>query len=338
MKRFVPQLLALVLIALPHQVAWAQFAGPKAGLEVKKADLGRIRTDRKTEHSFMISNSGSEALEIGEVRLKGQGLKAKLPKKILPGETRPIMLSLEPVNLIGDWDWEVSFETNDPDNPIVTYGVTAFVYPPIEVAPAPRVFFSLYDDESAVRRLEIINHKVRPLEITRIESLGSHFLAELETLEPGKRFQLAVTVPESIDPGRFQEALLLHSDDPEHAKIRIAVNVLVKEDLSAFPERIDFGSLSMEKLQAQPAVIALLTQTLLVRSRKEDFTITAVDSDHPFLTISRNPDDRAKVIQIDVGVDLENLTPGPIGGVLTIATDHPRHPRIEIPLSGIVRK
>ena len=338
MKRFAAYLFALLIVTLPQQPVWAQHAGPEALLPESQVDLGRIRADRKTEHSFTVSNSGSEALEIRNVRLKGQGFKARLPKGIPPGESRFITLSLEPVSLIGEWDWEVSFETNDPDNPLIHYKVKAFIYPPIEVEPAPRVFFSLYDDESAFRRLEIVNHKSRPLEITRLESLGSHFLPELETLEPGKRFQLTVTVPETVDPGRFQEALLLHSDDPDRPVIRIAVNVLVKEDLSAFPERIDFGWLSLEKLKAQPAVIALLTQTILIRSRNDDFSVTSVESEHPFLTVSRNPGNRAKVVQVDVGLDPEKLTPGPIGGVLTVATDHPRYPEIEIPLSGIVQK
>lgn len=338
MKLFVPHLFALLIVILPQAPVWAQFAGPKAQLTASSSDLGRIRTDQKTEHGFTISNSGSETLEISNVRLKGHGLKARLPQEIPPGETRRVTLSLEPVNLIGEWDWEVSFETNDPNNHLIRYELEAFVYSPIEVAPAPRVFFSLYNDEKAVRRLEVINHKARPLEISSTESLGSHFLAELETLEPGKKFQLTLTVPESIDPGRFQEVLLLHSDDPERPVIRIAVNVLVKEDLSAFPDTIDFGSLSIDKLRAQPALVPLLTQTILLRSRKDDFSITSVESDHPFLTVNRNPDDRAKIIQVDVGVDLEKLAPGPIEGVLTIATDHPKHPRIEIALSGIVRK
>lgn len=337
-KTFIFSILASYLaILILVNSSFAEDAGPQALLQTTHRDLGRVRSDSEINHTFDLRNAGLQPLKISDVRLSGGGLSARLPQEILPGETGKIELSINAKELVGDWNWKILFGTNDKTKKIIEFTLRGYVFPPVEVAPAPAVFFSIFHDETSTRKIKVLNHTERALVIERVEIIGSHFSADLKVEEVGKIFALDITVPESVPPGRYREALLMRTNHPSRPTIRIPVNVLVKRDIFVFPEAIGFGQVNLQKIRNAPALLQLLTQTHTVTHRRGEFAIAGITTDIPFLKIEKTPAGRSKIFKLDVKLDPEKLVPGRISGAITLQTDDPRFPEITVPVSGEIR-
>jgi hypothetical protein len=336
-RRYIAILASLLAVSLFSYPALAQEAGPRAVTSKTSENLGRVPTDTTIQHTFTLKNEGTAPLRISNVQLSGRGLKARLPQEIPPGESGEIAFTADVENLIGEWEWRISFQTNDRAKSAVKYTLQANVFPPIEVAPARAAFFSLFDDESATNRLTILNHTERPLAIERIEKAGEHFAAALGTIEAGKEFALDITVPKSVPPGRYREGLVVYTNSPIRPAIRIPVNVLVKTDIFVFPETVGFGQVDQQQIQNSAALLQLLTQTHTITHRSREFAITGVETDISSLTIATAPRGRAKVFNLEVKLDPARLTPGPVNGSIKIRTDDPRIPEIIVPVTGLIR-
>lgn len=136
----------------------------------------------------------------------------------------------------GPMEGQAIVRTSDPEHPRVSFAFRAVVTPPIEILPLPAAFFSVFEGETSEQTLRIVSHEEVPLVIQRLESHGQHFTAHVETVTPGKVFQLHVKVPAGVAPGRYMEAISLHTDQPQRGPISVPVNVLVKRELHVDPE------------------------------------------------------------------------------------------------------
>ena len=75
-------------------------------------------------------------------------------------------------------------------------------------------------------------------------------------------------------------------------------------DVYANPETVDFGPVAARELADNSSVLDLLTQSFTVRKRAGSFSITAVTSDLPFVTIRRSPEGKgsSEAFRIDVAL------------------------------------
>jgi hypothetical protein len=324
--------LTLALLACVGS-AIAQVPAPKAIAEDLSWDFGRVESGTALEHKFALRNTGSAPLRIENVQLSGKELKARIPQSIGPGETGELTALIDTQSVAGSWKWGITLQTNDETRPVVAYNIEAYVYAPLEVDPL-ELYFSLYDDETAAKSVTITNHQAAPLTIKGVEkNAGSHFTAALTTQEAGRKYQLQVTVPQSVGPGRYLEAVRLQTDDPKHPTLQVGVNVFVKRDVYVFPDSASFGQLAMQQAK-NPSASGGLTQTLLVKKRAGDFAITGIETNLPFLSIQKTPSSRAGTFRVDVGLSAEGLKPGEFHGEIQINTDAPGFPKLIVPVSG----
>ena len=120
----------------------------------------------------------------------------------------------------------------------------------------------------------------------------------------------------------------------------VPVNVLVKPDLFANPETVGyFGRVALKELVDKPSVLDLLTQSVVVRKRAGNFSITSVTSDIPFVTIRRSPEGEgsSEVFRIDVALMKDRLRPGSISGSLRILTDDKQFPELIVLVRGEIQ-
>jgi hypothetical protein len=313
--------------------AIAQGPAPKAIAEDLSWDFGRVESGTALEHKFALRNTGSAPLRIENVQLSSKELKARIPQSIAPGETGEVAAQIDTQSVAGPWKWGIVLQTNDETRPVVAYNIVAYVYAPLEVDPL-ELYFSLYDDETAAESITITNHQAAPLTIKGVEKKGSHFTTTLSTVEAGQKYQLKVTVPQSVGPGRYLEAVRLQTDDPKHPTLQVGVNVFVKRDVYVAPESASFGQIAMKQAR-NPNTSGLLTQTLLVKKRAGDFAITGIETNIPFLSIQKTPSaGRAGTFRLDIGLSAEELKAGAFDGEIKIKTDVPGFPTLIVPVTG----
>jgi hypothetical protein len=117
----------------------------------------------------------------------------------------------------------------------------------------------------------------------------------------------------------------------------VPVNVLVKADVYANPEAVEFGTIPGATVRRTPSLVKLLTQTILVKRRQGAFEIRQATTDVPGLSLRLSPGGAQATHQIDVSLAVESLTPRSLHGIVRLVTSDPRFPRIDIPVRGRVQ-
>lgn len=324
-----------VVVCLTVRPATGQLT--RDGSRGQSHDFGTVTQGEKVVHAFTLRNDGPAFLTIERVDLSAGSMAARFLSVIPPGKEGRLKIEWDTTQIAGEVEAEAVVRFAEPAQPPLTLLLKAVVRPSIELLPYPAVFVSVFARESAEGRVRIVNHEERPLAITRVERGGRLFAAALDTLEPGKLYELRVQVPAGVPPGRYEEAIYLDTDHPTRSRIPIAVNVFVKTDLYANPEVVDFGTVSLDDLAKDPSLLELLTQTLLIKKREGEFEIKALASDLAFLRISRSPGGKSGTFRIDVGLDGQRLRPGPITGSIRIVTSDDAFPELFIPVRGELR-
>src|SRR5262245_60899681 len=265
------------------------------------------------------------------------GMKARFNRVIAPGEEARITLEWDTNDVKGEVRGEAVLRLNDPDQPTVTLTLSGVVKLPVEVRPFPAVFFSVWKGESAERRVTIVHNEERPLNILGLKPDGNHFVASLQTVEPGMTYSLLVKIPPETPPGRYTEAVYLESDHPALPRLKIAVNVFVKTDIYMSPEIVDFGVVSLEQLARASSLLEFLTQTLLVKKRQGEVVITSIVAAPSVLEITQSPSGRSGIFRIDVGLARDKLQQGAITGSIHVHTNDKDFPSFVIPVRGEIR-
>ncbi len=331
-------MIATVFIAAPRAQQQVSLA-PQAILPNLSHDFGSVEQGSKVVHQFTIRNAGTASLTLTRVSLSESGMTAKMRPAILPGEQATLTVEWDTAGVKGTVEGKAVLEVNDPAKPQITFVLTGVVKQPIEFLPYQAIFASVYRGEPAHRSVRIVNNRERPLGISRLEQQGEHFHAAITPVESGKLYELEVTVPATVPPGRYTEAVFLYTDDPKMPRVMVPVNVLVKPDVYANPETVDFGRVALTELAHNSSVLDLLTQSFIVRKRAGSFSIVSVTSDIPFVTIRRSPEGESggAAFRIDVALMKDRLQPGPISGNIRILTDDKEFPELIVSVRGEIQ-
>jgi hypothetical protein len=332
-------LLVLLADVAALQQSPAAADGSKAVALEAVYDFGAIDQGATVSHSFTIRNDGTAPLTVARIDLSQPGMKSRFGRTIPPGAEGRITIQWDVTRMSGDVMADAVVHFENPGQPRLTLTIKGTITPPIEIRPAPAVFFSVYRDETAEQAITIVNNEERPLRIGAIRPEGEHFLAELATIEAGRVYEIRVKVPRGLPPGRYMETLLVDTDHPRRQQLRIGVNVFVKNDLHATPEFVDFDHISAEQLR-RADLAKLLGQTVTLRKRQGQFRITGISTDVRGLRIERSPapvESSAAAFRIDVGVEPGAIQPGSLEGSIRISTDDKEFPELRIPVRGMVK-
>lgn len=290
-------------------------------------NFGVVKQGDVISYTFVIRNTDVVPLNIERFELSQLGMTARATPMIAAGAEGKITLKWDTRNVTGKVTGKGILYFDDPVQKPVVLVLSGAVKPPIEFVPARIVYLSLFKGESAAQTVTIINNdESRPLEITRIERRGEHFVAELHTPRSGDVHNIVLTIPSDTAPGRYLEALEIHTDDPTRSPLMIGVNILVKENLYTFPQILEFNTMHGSQVTGQ------VTQSLLVKKREGQFEINRVTSTIPFLAIEREPDGKSGTFRIDVSIDSTQLKPGTTSGILRIETDDSEFPEVVVPV------
>jgi len=328
------QFTSIVVFGVLHGVCFSDTPGaPRAVFVEKTFNFGNVKQGVEVTHKFQVKNEGTAPLLLDRIDFDLPGLTAKFKPEIPPGGEGFIQVDWNTTSFSGPMDLEATLSSNDPAQPKFTFTLSGSIDPVIEVAPIWGGFISLYADEKKEQTLHIINHEQQPLKISSVEKQGTHFTASLKEVQSGKSYDLTITVPAGTPPGRYEEALLLHTNHPKFPEVPVGVNVLVMRDLHAFPESVDLKGIDLSILKQNPKLIDNLFENVIVENRRGDFEIKSIQTDVPFLKITQAPPSgKSSRFKLDIQVLKEKLAPGKISGSIRVATSVKEFPEITIPV------
>src|SRR5262249_40521010 len=258
-------------------------------------------------------------------------------RPIEPGSEEQIGLELKTAGMAGVVDAQAIVFFNDPVLPKVVLTLRGRVRPPLEVRPFGTVFLAAFKDELVERPLTVVNNEEKPNAVKQVRSEGSHFVASLKIVEPGRVYAVNVKVAPGAPVGRYEETLVIEMSSPPGRTLRVPVHLFVKPDLYATPDSVDFGEISLEQIRLSPAILDLLNQTVLVTSRRSQFSIVSTACDLPDVTVRMTPaSGPSGTFRVDLSLNPDRLKRGLFGGTLTVKTNDPELGEVRIPIRGKV--
>jgi hypothetical protein len=299
-------------------------------------DFGTVKAGTVITHMFALSRP-APGVSVQRVELSEPGMKARLGPATDHDDQLGLTLTWNTTILDGHIESQALVHWSDQSYAPVRLTLRGTVTPVIGLDPFGAIFFSVYQDEGGEGIVKIVNHDDQPLEITQLQPFGSHFTAQVRAVVPGQEYALVVNVPAGTAFGRFQERVVVHTNQPLRPEVPIAVNVFVKPDLYASPEVVDFGEVNLERLRQIPALRDGLTQVVGIRRRQGAFTITSVGSNISGLDVSVSPSRPAETFRMDIKLIPDQVKQGLVSGVIRLGTSDPMFPEITVPVRGEIR-
>ena len=291
------------------------------------------------EPDYVLRNEGAAPLRLQKADMTPPLRSTKLPAVVERGGEAVLRFRLDTsqVNFSsGPYEGQVVLYTNDPTQPEILLTFQGKVVPPIEFDPFPAFFVSTVRGQPKAASIQILNRQPEPLDILRIDSPSKRFAVNLQTLEPGRRYRLELTLPGEGAAGKKIDTITLFTSSERRPVLKIPANTRITERVYTAPEQLDFGLISEAKLQSNPKLLEQLAQTLMVyQVGGKDFQVS-VQTDVPFLRLSPERSPFQDRYQVAVSVNPENLTFGPVNGSVTISTNDPEFPQVVVLVSAFV--
>jgi hypothetical protein len=328
-------ILALCAAFLVASVLFA--AGkPKAVIAEPIKDLGTVPKGEKVAGDFVIRNDGDAVLEITNVQPACGCTVAEYDKTIAPGQTGKVHAVVDTSTFNGPISKGVTVFTNDPANPQLELTLKAKVEPYISVKPGYARYITVQGEPlegDIVQNVWVPDGT--PMDITSVDSPYPFLKITYREATPaeklpdvkGKQWRVEMKLSNDAKVGPLSDYVTVHTNHPKQKIVQIPVSGFVRPVMAVTPPVADFGNLQL----SEP-----LKKTLNVRTfATEPIKVTSIESS--------NKGVEAKIEQLEEGREYQirltvspSLGKGPFNGKLTLHTDSPKVPQLEVELKGIV--
>lgn len=325
-------LLAAVALALP---ATAQVIS----VTPQSLDMGQMQQMQEKTAQITVSNTGAARLLISDVDADcGCTIPTLTRKELGPGESTVIEVKFNSKRFHGKVLKNVTIHSNDPINPTVDVMLHAEISALLLVDPSSqRVGFSRgVADVDRTHRVTFTATEGGPLEIRCDQTRRRQFQIDVINNLDGNPSVAAldVTLPANSEPGRKRDSARVHTNIEGFETVDISMQGWV-----------------VARLGYQPANLKLRYQkefNTSVRFAPEidnlHFKITGAECDLPEITVKIEetiPNKETLVRVLGAPVSKEDpraiARRGRIQGTLTVYTDLEDLPKVEIPITYMVR-
>lgn len=331
-------ILALCATIFIVATLFAEDAGKKPKVVVAEPvmDAGVVPKGEKVAHDFVIRNEGDAPLEITQVKPACGCTVVDFDKTIAPGQSGKVHSVVDTVTFTGAIAKGVTVFTNDPDTPRLELTIRAKVEPYITAKPGYARYITVQGEEKSgtiVQNLWATDGSA--MDIVKIDSpypfLKVSFReatqAERLTEAQGKQWRIEMTLDNNAPVGALAEHLTIHTNHPKQKLATIPVSGFVRPVITVTPQVADFGTIELK----EP-----LNRALNVRAfSTEPIKVTSLEEDIKGLDVKLEPVQEGREYQVRVTLNPE-IGKGDFKGKLTIHTDSPKKPTIEVELKGTV--
>jgi hypothetical protein len=253
-----------------------------------------------------------------------------------PGETKLLPVLIDLTEVAGTLDKSIMIYSNDPEK--VQYRM------PVKVHSEPAYRFLFPDSAHVLMQKGGVTHRVilAVAEGVTLQPLAARFdgieatvgfkpwSGELpdpvlnEPSKPRKGYELLIDVSDQIPPGRSSGTLHVLTDNETFK--RIYTNLTVQFGIVALPEQVRLGDIPNAPRRG----------SFLVSRPKKGFKIVKVTSTSPHLSATVEAVKENWEYRIHVQFDGKAI-PGHLDAVLTVHTDDPSQPKIDVPFQAWVK-
>lgn len=251
-------------------------------------EKGEVKSGPALLHTFELTHRGAGTLTITRVEGACGCIRQSLSSGSLqPGETAKLTLEVNTLTQpegTNRWQVAVAYKVEAAGQPTIaaelSLRLSATLARLVAVTP-PQLAFST--SAGASQEIRLNDSRPKPLSITKATTTSPLLVVELKDRIALPVQGIAQTIAVSLSPdypvGHRDETIVLLTNDPEYAELRIPVRILKRaaSEVAAAPQRVvlNFGKEQKE----------LSTLVQLRRNDGKMLEIASAESDHPGVTL-----------------------------------------------------
>lgn len=316
----------------------AEGAEPKAVVAAPVHEAGTVPSGKEIAHDFVIENQGKAPLEITSVRPACGCTVAQFDRTIAPGASGKVHAVLNTATFAGQIAKGITVLTNDPANPRFELTIKAEVQPHLMVDPGYARFILPQLSDPGVIEQRLWTSSFDQLEILEVTSPYPFLKVTHEPItDPagrhtrgvGPQHELTLVLDYSQAPiGPLAEYVVVKTNHPQQPEALIPVSGFIRPLVVVTPDAADFGALVLDADGADGTLI-------LKHYGAQPLEISAAESSVPGVQVAVEPVKPGSEFHVRVQLP-PDMPKGPFDGTISLTTNNPRKPTVEIPLRGSV--
>ncbi|HVT16044.1 MAG TPA: DUF1573 domain-containing protein [Thermoanaerobaculia bacterium] len=336
MKRHL-QTVILALCAAMLAVPLVAQGAPKAVAIQPIKDVGIVAKGDKITADFEIRNDGNAPLEITDVKPGCGCTVASFDKSIAPGKTGKVHAVVDTAAFNGAIAKGVAVLTNDKATPKIDLTVKARIEPYIDVKPGYARYLVVRGESKEGNIVQTLwAADGAPFDVVKVESPFPYLTVsfreaqegERDSAGKGKQWRVETRLSNETSPvGPLAGYVTVHTNHHKQKVVEIPITGFVRPVIAVTPPVGDFGQIELK----QP-----LQKNLMVRSfSTEPIKLTKVDHEGKGIDAALVALEEGRSYQVKVTLN-PAMGKGPFHSKLTIHTDSPKAPIVEVELKGTV--
>jgi len=200
---------------------------------------------------------------------------------------------------------------------------------PFTMVPNDRWVTSVLSGTTTSTRMSLFNPEEKPVRIKKVTAGGTSFNVSLQTIEEGKRYELAVATNPALKPGHYEQTVHLATDSAQSPEAIVQLEVTVFARVFVRPAAINLPPLSLEGDLSEVSVPLIYVEKL----REGGLKINSISSTLTFIKLVVTTQKEGESYSIRLKFD-KSLIPGPgrFSGKIRILTNDADVSTVEVPI------
>jgi len=216
-------------------------AGAKAYFPEPIYEFGTVVVGQVVKHVFVLTNTGSQTLEIKEVKSTcGCTTAGAWTRTIEPGKGGTIPVEFHTDHVNGPVTKPVMVTCNDTNQPGLTLQLKGVVWHPIVILPAAAAFSGVLDSPTNMyRTVRITNQEDHPLVLSEPKSNQRSIAADLVTNVPGQVYELTIRLVPPLGGGNVFGEISVPTSSTNMPVVRVPVWAIAQPAVMVLPPRVE---------------------------------------------------------------------------------------------------
>jgi hypothetical protein len=305
-------------------------SGPMIQFDNVMYDFGKAAAGEKVEHTYIVTNTGDQTLEISNVSPGCHCTTAGAwTHRIEPGHTGIIPIRLDSSLFNGPVTKSISVTSNAKNQPRMALLLKGTVWKPIDVRPSiANMSIPADSTNSQSATVRIVNQTDDPITVSPPTSANQLFTAALKEIKPGKEFELVITAQPPFTAGNVMGTISMKTSLASSPVINVTASAYVVPAVQVYPAQI--------MLNASPD--HWFTNRITIRgSTTNVLTLSNPTASDSRIELRLEPMTLKGMYNLMAAFPPGfQLQPGQTAEV-TVQSNHPRYPVIKIPIIQVQR-
>jgi hypothetical protein len=299
-------------------------SGPMIQFDNPLYEFGRVPVGEKVHHTYFVTNTGNETLQITNVHPGCHCTTAgDWTHNIEPGKTGEIPVQFDSSGLSGTLTRSIEVFSNAKNGPHKSLQLKGTIWKPIEYASTAVITVPADATNEISTKVRIVNQTENMVTFSNVSSAKSLFTGALTETTPGKEYELVITAHPPFPTANTSGPITINTSLPGTPIISVTAMVNITPAIQVAPSQFVLNPSPDRATTNRVSILANTTNLL---------TLSNAKSSESELEVEVQPGPRKGMFNVVLTAPAGfHLAPGQRAEV-TVESNHPRYPVIKIPI------